>query len=361
MAPAAFILPPLAQVSEHVNSSTGAFDPFTGDLLAFGKARYEEPHPGVRSIDIAAIAAGPGGENVRLIRVIKERTRSSVSKDDIFYVPKLEGDEGSLWIGPGSPIQQLSFSVSADSYGSFLAVRTLLGIVILRPMIRHTLVPAPSFHKGAQRLFSHPASRLDPNPIVTIAIQDVGNIPFVEVTFNPWFDKQLGILDECGHWRIFELDGKRSAKALFVDNVVSYGSREGGDASNDGWGKMFWVTDVNTTVITHRHSLNVYNVKSHKTIATRKAILNDRILDVKRDPRDYSMIYVLTSTKILWMQIQAASDNMAEQQWNIKLLLSCWHYRSFNDPSLRLSVTERVHCKFICRLIRHVSSREKSC
>ena len=350
LAPAAAFLPPLAQVSERVNDSAAAFDPFNGDLLAFGKAKHEEPHPGTKFIQIAAIATGPRGENVRFVHLTRDRVRSSISEDAVLNIPTLEGGESSLWIGPGSPIQQLCFSVSAEKSSSLLAARTLLGIVIFRPVVRHTPVPVSSFNGITQRSRSHPASRLDPNPIFTISVQDAAIVPFRDVTFNPWFDEQFAIINERGQWSVSEFDREQNVKNPLFDDAFSHGNSENRDTLQDGWGKMLWVADVNTMVIAHRHSLNVYNIKSRKPIAepmTQKYNSNDRILDVSRDPRDYSMLYVLTSTKILWMQVQAVSDDFTEYQSTIRVLLSCWHYRSFNDQSLRLSVTKRRQCKFI--------------
>ena len=349
LTPAASHLAPLAQVSGIVNDSVAAYDPLIGDLLAFGKAKFQEPHPGTKSVGIVAAVAGASGESVRLVRLVKKRVRSSASEDIALDVSTLEGGESSVWIGPGSPIQQICFSVSSGRSSSLLAVRTLLGVVILRPVIRHDPAPAPSFNGFTHQSRSHPASRLDPNPIITILLQDVADVPFSDVTFNPWFDEQFGIIDQQGQWAVFEIDREQGVKRLFLKIIPHHHCNGNQGAFNNCWAKLLWVADVNTVALAQRHCLKVYDIKSRTPIAVdtfQTSFMTDRILDVMRDLRNHSMLYLLTSTKVFWIEVQAASEGSKNNPASTRVLLSLWHYRSFYDLSLRLSMTEQGDCKF---------------
>ena len=348
LTPASSYLAPLAQVSEIVNDSVAAYDPLIGNLLAFGKAKFEEPHPGTKSVDIVATVTGARGENVRLVRLTKERIRGSASKNASFEVSTLEGGECSVWLGPGSPLQHICFSVSLGRSSPFLAVRTLLSVTILRPTIRHGLVPTHSFHRLRHHDQSHLPSRIDPNPIATMSLQDVAGIPFADVTFNPWFDEQFGIVDQQGQWAVFEIDRDHGVKRLIMQNQDNHHHNRNHGTSKDHWGKLLWVANVNTLALARRNYLNIYDIKSRTPIpatALQKFIKTDRVLDVTGDLRDHSMLYVLTSTKVFWIEIQATSDHSKEHQANTTVILSFWHYRSFNDLSLRLSMAEQDDCK----------------
>ena len=342
-------LAPLGQVSEHIGRAAAAYDPLVGDLLAFGKAKFEEPHPGTKSLDILATVTGLRGENLLLVRLTKKGVRSSTSKRLIFDAARFEDGDSAVWIGPGSPIQQICFSVSSRRSGSLLAVRTLIGIVILRPIIRHNVVPAPSFHRLSQQSRSHAASRLDPNPVVTIFLKDVAGFPFLDVAFNPWFDEQFGIVDQQGQWSVFEIDRGQNVKRVSSPEVTYPHRKKDQRAFEGDWGKFLWVADVNTVVFAQSNSLNVFDIKSRISVKApipQKSTVTDGFLDAIRDPRNYSILYVLTPTKVLLIEVQAASDDSNEHQTSIRILLSFWHYRSFHDPTLRLSVTEDDDCKF---------------
>ncbi|KAL9121146.1 MAG: hypothetical protein Q9187_002302, partial [Circinaria calcarea] len=353
LAPAAAILPSLAQVSEIINEATSSHDPIVGDLITFGKAtRSEKQGFGEGTIDVAAIAGGPAGEAVRLIQVEKMRLEFEGNGGVQLEAQTLEERGHGLWLDDGSPILQLCFSSNTGNIrepGAWLAVRKAEAVTILRPLIRRSAIMAQNPHAMERLIRGYAPSRLDANPFLILPKERTGGIPLSDVSFNPWYDRQFAVIDQKGHWSIWDMErqGKlRNTWGLTAGpsgNLLEVKDSRLHNIIDDGWGAILWAGNSNTIVVANRNNLVVYLIKkrAHRLDTPNLAVpaRSDWILDIKRYSRDPSYLFVLTSTIVLWLCVSSDSEEIPENmQFDSIIKLSWRHYLNPEDLSLRLLV-----------------------
>src|SRR5437016_14389480 len=92
-----------------------------------------------------------------------------------------------------------------------------------------------------------PPSRIDPNFTVTIPNSRTGGTPHAGVAFNPWYTRQCAIVDQKGHWTIWDLEGQKKKRRLFTATAGRSGQIvDDVSAQNepikvveaDGWGSI---------------------------------------------------------------------------------------------------------------------------
>jgi len=345
--PSTPLLPELAQVSEAVETVTSSHDPLTSELLALGRAEVENYR---RVVPIAAIAAGAGGELVRLVVLNKEQLGWNGDKTSGLQVRTASEGEQAWWKGDGSPIQQLVFSEAAEGEANdWLAVRYHGAISLLRPILRDRYIKPKSDRSEALRL---PPSRLDANHILTIPMEKGNGVPYADITFSPWSSQLLATIDLLGHWIIWSIDAKYKARGLWRAGQKSSGesrpATEDDETSSteihDGWCRALWTGDSDTVLFAFRRSLRISNMNSDLEMFMIPDLAltqsNDWILDVKRSHSNASHVFVLTSSRIFWLRIVTVNESRSLKNLAASghVLLSWVHFRDPADTSLQLTL-----------------------
>jgi hypothetical protein len=110
------------------------------------------------------------------------------------------------------------------------------------------------------------SSRLSLQPLVThIPFGSDGTVEHADVAFNPWYDKQFGIIDHQGDWRVLDLEGSYEASRKNFGmklNCVAEGRMITGDEQKgNGWGRITWGGDLNTVMTCDRHTAALFDIR----------------------------------------------------------------------------------------------------
>ena len=270
------------------------------------------------------MAGGPIGDAVRLIRLAKKYI--GWGKDNSVRLTSLllqDQDQG-WWFTNGSPVQQLCFAGLSGTSKARLAVQYHGAITVLEPMVHAHVVPAKSFGNQDSKRVKYPESTLDANPLLTITTERTGGSPYVHVSFNPWHTAQIAIIDRRGHWTLWEL--KQSSQlsdqkvadagpsGFVFDGEIERPESNAESNSGDGWGSITWAGDKNTLVVANRKTFSVFSIENDtkqlhvpKLFEPRSA---DQIVDMKRNPLKFSHIFLLTSSRIFWLNV---SDHQSQR------------------------------------------------
>ena len=337
--PAASSLPVLASTSEYAGDSPPCLDPAVSELLAFGHLKIQTKGHDIEELPILAAAGGPAGELVRLVLLTKEFPQWKGKEGVYLNSLTCKAGQESTWRPNGSPIQQLQFSEPEAVTSSWLAVRYHGAIAILHPHI----IPEDSV--SVRRSISDFQSCLDPNPVVILYSERSQRVPFADVAFNPWNQKQIATIDQGGHWNLWTLRNVSPQRCLwaiekgFGDFTYrNTGGEEQLHALEDGWGAVMWAGNRDRLLAVSRKSLSLFDVKSNAIRLDVPIIISktsaERILNVKRSPLNKNQIFIATTSALYWLLI-AASDDRGKP--GAQFLLAWKHFIDPEDISLRLN------------------------
>ena len=351
--PGAHLLRPLAQVSETVTRVTFHHDPAIGSRLALGEAQCVNlARPRAKSVPVVAAVAGDARDSVRLLAV-QDRHLSlqngALQNDVDLRVPHLAVDEGARWTGNHGPVQQVCFAWRDGRPGKWLAVRQLDSTTILRPLYGQ-VSPGLSLQRETRR---QPCRMINPNPLLTLSIDETGGIAHSDVAFNPWYNRQVGILDQKGAWSVWNLERKKHGGPLykavpeingFMDEPLATGAHQ---SSEDGWGRLCWAGNSDTLLLFSRKAMVVLDIKSCPVTRLQYPDLDLAatpywILDVQRSPMNMNHVFVVTTSQVFWLDtVPAVAADVAQSSFaGCRILLSWRHSRHLDDKSLQLSVTD---------------------
>ena len=338
--PAASLFPGLGHLSEAINQYTYGHDPTITELLAWGQISHiNDSHDRV-PVPLIAVAGGIAGEAVRLI--LMRREQLGWKGDKSLYLENFSAKDGEecLWSGQNSPVQQIVVAGLEEQSSSSLAVRYHETVTILRPQFRrHNLI-------STSNCFNIFQSRLDPNPILTISIEEIDDVPFADITFSPWNHQEIATINQNGHWIIWGIRGVAPQRGLWTTEKIFEGNLGSGhqpedqhNSSGDGWAMVLWAGDVNKIVAANRKDFAVFDLSRN---AMRLDVPNflsrnpsDSILDVKKNPQDNNRLFLLTSSTIFWISVPTSMDDNGH---GAQCLLSWRHFIDQEDISLRLHV-----------------------
>jgi RNA polymerase I-specific transcription initiation factor RRN6 len=318
-------------------------------LLTVGFATDMDHLSGNRNLQILALPSGGAGNVLRLIKPrveglgweghngIKLRVLNPVSSEECF------------WHGEGGPIEQATFGIDNNRHTSWLAVRRAESTAILRPTF-HRVPVTTTVQQDLGATYA--PSRLRPNHLLTLKTDQTGGRPHVDVSFNPWYVRQFAIVDEQGHWSIWNIEGqnrkRKTIKAIpgrsgqVHSDSLDLGSNVTSVA--DGWCRVLWAGSVSTLLGFERRSFSIFDLKGPPKRLSCPAVINPRstdwILDVKRSANRLDEIFILTTTEIYWMQIYPLGEDSVDtiDHNGAKILLSCRHFRDGEDNSLKIEV-----------------------
>lgn len=341
------ILNPLIRSSEAVAAAVAQYDPAVGDILAFGAAAVSDGQNRQYKTKLLAIPGGECGEMLRLIRL--ETEAYGWNGQEARLLVSSPSEEIGYWIGKGAPIQQICTPeiLSQEDSGSFLAVRLPGTTLIFRPRYRASPVPPAGVHLGC----TIPPSRVEANLLLEIFPRDWQAQHHSDVTFNPWNQHHLAIVDHAGNWAIVTLKQKPKGSRAYNIELGKRGSLEGlieeskemghaSSAQQDGWARILWVADKKTLLVCTRREFQLFSLSTDARLLFPTFLLKDQwILDVRRCPTVPNWIFVLTSTQVLWLEIQPEVDRGSDITATTgKILLSAHHFRDPSDISLQMSI-----------------------
>ena len=92
-----------------------------------------------------------------------------------------------------------------------------------------------------------------------------------DVTFNPFYDRQFGTVDQKGNWKLWDIEGayapSRKGSGLTLKNSTG-GTLSTAEGQWDGWGRIVWGADVNTVIACDRQRAALFDIRVifHETI-----------------------------------------------------------------------------------------------
>jgi RNA polymerase I-specific transcription initiation factor RRN6 len=330
--------------------SPAGFGPYRSALLAIGKAADLDHTSGTRTIDIMAMVYGEAGNILRLIKPRTEGLKWDSFDDTKLRLLNPTSSEDCYWSADGGAIQQITFAADTDGLTSWLAVLKEESTTILRPIYRRDLTPS-TMSASIRRRF--PPSHLGPNPVLRLGNERTGTRPHVDVSFNPWYVRQFAIIDQQGYWSVWDIEGQKRKRTTFEAKPGRSGHIRDDSLqdqsfkshhSADGWGRVLWAGGFNTLVLCDRRNLAVFDLKAMPKRLYSPQIVHpkstDWILDVKRSTSDLHHVFVLTTSRVFWLQITEAGEDKDEQYGyrGAKILLSCQHFRDQENEAAKLEL-----------------------
>jgi RNA polymerase I-specific transcription initiation factor RRN6 len=277
-----------------------------------------------------------------LLRVEDEVVNWKGGNGGAMHVPSIGSAETAMWIGHGAPVRQIRFARPVEKEGTWMAVR----------FSQDTIVFRPSYH--SRSALASLKSCLDTNQIVTIPASQTGGCAHTDVAFNPWYQKQLGIIDERGNWSIWNLptSGRRKRKDAIADCVKSgslpWVENDEGDYLSDrprydGWAAIEWAGDVNKLIVCDRRCIVLYLVAGDPirscSIELGLKQRTEWILDIQRSPSNVSHVFILTTLRIFWLDVNSSAVAFRERNTDPVLCpqLYLYHFRNDDDTTLHLA------------------------
>ncbi|RPB12823.1 hypothetical protein P167DRAFT_564954, partial [Morchella conica CCBAS932] len=184
------------------------------------------------------------------------------------------------------------------------------------------------------------ATRLAAVPLASVA-GGTGKRAHAHVAFNPWYEKQFGIIDEGGRWRVYDLEGAQARDWRVRSDVkVAETGRGfvGGAEGGTGWGRLLWGGDVNTVLACDRRRAGLFDIRNVPStradiaLPVYQGIAQGHLLDLHRGPETASTqthdVFLLTSATLSWLDLRHSA----------KPIMTLPHYRHQNDISLAMSL-----------------------
>ncbi|GAD97958.1 hypothetical protein ACLA_026600 [Paecilomyces variotii No. 5] len=344
-------------LSRTITTAANGCDPGVSNVFSLGHAvDLENDSSGTRAVPIAVAVTGRCGDSISLFRIEDEVAEWRQERLYKARVPSVGTAESTTWMGCGVPIRQICFAQTAEVKATWMAARLPTSTTIFRPLYHRTPVAiSGESYCDPENLPSLRNSRLNANPLVDIHCYRTGGYPHAYVTFNPWYQKQLAIVDIHGNWSIWNISGRnKRARSNWLADCVKSGTLPSVDPSlngfreeqprYDGWAAVQWVADVNHLIVCDRRCIFLYQI-AHASGFARPIDLGLRretewILDLKRSPSRPSIVFILTTSRIFWLDI-TSSDALfsGEEDTPLTPQLSWRHYRDTEDITLQLTIT----------------------
>lgn len=321
-----------------------------GTLMTIGQAVDSDRLSGQSRPSIAAIPCGEAGHVLRLVRLRTQKYSWEAQNGPSLSLLDPDYKDQGYWMGSGGTIRQITFSEDENGSRTWLAVRQSSVTTIYRPFLGQVQPAAvPTSFRN-----TYPPSRLSANPVAVLTTERSNSKSHRDVSFNPWYARQFGVVDSTGLWSIWDIEGNQSRYSTQKLTPGKSGdihdgyepetvSRQLEPDSRNGWHRMLWVCDINTIVVCNRRHIAVFDLKVTPSrlhgVDFPAAGSPDWILDIKRSLADPSHMFVLTTARIFWIEIVPVGDD-EKTQTGAKILLSYRHFRDANDETLRLSCLE---------------------
>ncbi|KAL8683644.1 MAG: hypothetical protein Q9186_000417 [Xanthomendoza sp. 1 TL-2023] len=344
LAPSSGLLPSLAKTSETVQKATAAYDQISSERLAYGQALHPSHHRAEpKTVPVVAVVGGAAGELVRVIQLTPEL----FNQDDInlkfrlnVFQPRVQG----IWLGNGSPIQQLHFAESKGELTEWLGVRYGGATSVLRVFLREVEVPTLYKIPYVPVFQSDVEFRIEFEHIVTLPLHSSGDAFYADICFNPWTPLELAVLDQSCHWNIWQIKSVNKSMSVWtaetgpsgylVEEIPRYDEKE---PKYDGWGSLRFTNHGTGLLVCNRRKIVHFELrKQPMTFQMLELGLNksaDWILDLKQESATSEHVFVTTSTRIFCIHLASGSVKDTPR-FSGAILLAWAHSRNTEDVSL---------------------------
>ncbi|EFQ98924.1 hypothetical protein MGYG_01937 [Nannizzia gypsea CBS 118893] len=263
----------------------------------------------------------------------------------------IDDDQSALWTLPGGPVKQVLSSESFQEPKTCFAARLSFSTTIFSPVYHRTPIPVNLNDKDTYA-DSYLLSYIDPNPLVNIPCKLTGGHPHAAVTFNPWYQRQVAVIDRAGNWSVWDLQRKQQRKAGWFAERGPNGSIRLPGLENisksidhyDGWGAILWIGTIHQLLVCDRRNIYICRMdvrpSEQEEFDLGLKLPSEWILDVIRSPRIPSHVFILTTLRILWVHVPPPDDPQLSQGGNVQaasILLSWNHFRDPEDLSLQIT------------------------
>ncbi|KAJ5740944.1 hypothetical protein N7493_000816 [Penicillium malachiteum] len=336
-------------VSKLIAKTTELYDPRASTLLDLGYALDLRKQNGI--VSIAAAVTGES-RNIISLRVMAEETTELPLDGFSVQVPGIGDAETTEWSTQGARIRQICFSRPSqyeEDKSTWMAARLPESITIFRPLYLQDPAPMHLQHDDPAMLpLSLRNSRLDANPLVEILSSHTGGFTHADVAFNPWYQRQIAILDTRGNWSLWEIQTKhyrRKAVGLAIPgrkgSLPSIDQEDGNAVRHDGWGSIQWIVDYSTILVADRRCVMIFRMEGDE-VRTRAVELqlgrpSEWVLEVRRSVKSASQFYVLTTTRLILFDMRTAREDDEGIRLPLQYLLAWRHFRDTEDTSMRIS------------------------
>ncbi|KAJ5086310.1 hypothetical protein NUU61_007617 [Penicillium alfredii] len=334
--------------SKVVATTTEYYDPQVSSLLDLGHAvDYGNDESSSRSIPIAVAVTGECGNAVSFRMLVDDITELP-REGSAVRIASIGDSETTEWSKRGAPVRQVCFARPVEEKATWMAARLAESTTVFRPLYQREPVPLHIQGDDAVASSIHLRnSRLDSNPVVEISASHTGGFPHADVTFNPWYQRQFAIVDTNGNWSVWEISGRQRRKgANWAAACVKNGSLPEAEYKpssrhprHDGWGSIEWIGDVWTLIVSDRRSVMLFQMADDpvrsNTVELRMARPSEWVLDVRRSSHHASHFFVLTTSRLLWFDVAAASLE-EDPKPPLRPRLAWRHFRDPEDTTLFL-------------------------
>ncbi|EPE27311.1 hypothetical protein GLAREA_03226 [Glarea lozoyensis ATCC 20868] len=313
----------------------------SGNILATGYA--DSPSKNSRFI---ALPCGEAGHILKLVRLRKQALAWGSRSGPSISLDSTHGSDEAFWMGTGGVIRQIAVCDDSIEASPWLAVRQDTLITVFYP----TFGKPYSVRKGVPA-GTFPLSRLNANPVASMATVRHDSEIYIDISFNPWYNRQFILIDTLGRWSVWNIEGNPKSSRLSVqlvadktgsihhdselDAISSVPARE----STDGWYKAFWISDLSTIANIDRSQIVIIDLKGQPKHLRSIKLKSERILDTKKNPADHNQLFVLTSSRIILVHVTPAGDGEGEEP-GARIILSQRHFRDSLDRTLRLCIVQ---------------------
>ncbi|KAL4868190.1 hypothetical protein BDV12DRAFT_170223 [Aspergillus spectabilis] len=340
-------------LSQTIIAANETCNPLVSALLDFGRAVDSDiDNSGRRAVLVVAFASGECGNVISFRTMTDDLIDLEPTTTTQLRVPTIGDEDAIEWLADGSPVRQICFSHGPEERATFMAAR-FSSTVIFRPLFHRSPISVSTHRDRDTMLPSYQSSRLDPNFLMEISTSHTGGAPHADAKFNPWNQSQLAIVDEDGNWGIWELRNQQrrnkdnwiaacttSGKLPWVG--VEEGQNIGAHGRHDGWLVIEWVGNENHILVCDRRCSMLYRMEGGRTYSYSIELdfrrKSEWILDIKRSTCNPSHIFILTTSRLFWFDINPDAISVDDStRPALSPLLSWSHFRDSDDTTLQLS------------------------
>lgn len=257
-------------------------DPIQGHLLDFG---YLRDYTAVRRRKCVAYASGINTNILNVAGIIDEEFKLDSHANASLELPIIGQYRASLDLQ--EPILGVKFAGSehTDSIRALLSVRTRSGIWFFRPGIAR--------------------AELSRQQMMTIDLISKIDAPafssFSDIAFNPWYWRQLAVVDTFGNIQLSEMNsrnvGEQTQNLKMIDNDLN---------EEPGSHRLLWGTNLNSLIVVNSKTIQEFDLRQGTggfpvKYAPRKS---SKILDVCNVPEKSNEIVVLTTDDLIWFDLR---------------------------------------------------------
>lgn len=351
-----------------------------------------------------AMATGSSGHILRIVKLQQEQWKWSEDDDDSLRMSSADAADEGHWCGSNVPITQVKFATWRGMHESlrWLLVQRTTSTTIFEPELQALPVSCGDRHCGFQ---ATGLSFISPRPILTVTSAQTGGNPHCDVAFNPpgaGKPSQLAIIDTCGDWTVWDIVGNTATRSKKLKPVLkACGSFATGPldtitptiSSEREIHRVIWLPpgsrslagrDVpqspsgssasssstpsppgSSTTLRRANTLALCIKTMSKTIKlgspdferelnltrrNNRGAQLDAILDVASHPVDPLQVFVLTSSRLFWLDLSSPPSTAPDELYDADdeevgskprpaVVLSCPHLRGSDRMTLRLSVS----------------------